>query len=150
MSGSDRDRPDGRRALVTGGSKGSGKAVVERLREMGADMYVTARTMAAGYAPTDETLARGGHTPWSTVPRSPRTPSPREQRGCAVSCGVSRTRERPPGYTRRPTASRYSCSKRARSSVPRFHSRQNAAIASSNSRSRPSRPALARVAMVGP
>ena len=35
MSSSDRDRLDGRRALVTGGSKGSGKAVVERLREMG-------------------------------------------------------------------------------------------------------------------
>ncbi|MEV4053836.1 SDR family oxidoreductase [Amycolatopsis sp. NPDC049688] len=49
MSGSHRDRLDGRRALVTGGSKGSGKAVVERLREMGADVYVTARTMPDGY-----------------------------------------------------------------------------------------------------
>src|SRR6187431_1883063 len=53
MSGSDRDRLDGRRALVTGGSKGSGKAVVERLREMGADVYVTARTMPAGYPHPD-------------------------------------------------------------------------------------------------
>lgn len=53
MSGSDRDRLDGRRALVTGGSKGSGKAVVERLREMGADVYVTARTMPAGYEHPD-------------------------------------------------------------------------------------------------
>jgi len=44
MSSSDRDRLDGRRALVTGGSKGSGKAVVKRLREMGADVYVTARS----------------------------------------------------------------------------------------------------------
>ncbi|MER7556649.1 SDR family oxidoreductase [Nocardioides sp. NPDC126508] len=49
MSSSDRDRLDGRRALVTGGSKGSGKAVAERLREMGADVYVTARTMPDGY-----------------------------------------------------------------------------------------------------
>ncbi|TQM79993.1 NAD(P)-dependent dehydrogenase (short-subunit alcohol dehydrogenase family) [Saccharothrix saharensis] len=53
MSGSDRDRLDGRRALVTGGSKGSGKAVAERLREMGADVYVTARTMPDGYEHPD-------------------------------------------------------------------------------------------------
>ena len=49
MSSSDRDRLDGRRALVTGGSKGSGKAVVERLREMGADVWTTARSMPEGY-----------------------------------------------------------------------------------------------------
>ncbi|UOX92217.1 SDR family oxidoreductase [Amycolatopsis sp. FBCC-B4732] len=53
MSSSDRDRLDGRRALVTGGSKGSGKAVAERLRELGADVYVTARTMPAGYEHPD-------------------------------------------------------------------------------------------------
>lgn len=53
MSISDRDRLDGRRALVTGGSKGSGKAVVDRLREMGADVYVTARTMPDGYEHPD-------------------------------------------------------------------------------------------------
>jgi NAD(P)-dependent dehydrogenase (short-subunit alcohol dehydrogenase family) len=50
MTDVDRDRLDGRRALVTGGSKGSGKAVVERLRELGADVYATARTMPEGYA----------------------------------------------------------------------------------------------------
>jgi NAD(P)-dependent dehydrogenase (short-subunit alcohol dehydrogenase family) len=50
MADIDRDRLDGRRALVTGGSKGSGKAVVERLRELGADVYATARTMPEGYA----------------------------------------------------------------------------------------------------
>jgi NAD(P)-dependent dehydrogenase (short-subunit alcohol dehydrogenase family) len=49
MSSSDRDRLDGRRALVTGGSKGSGKAVAQRLREMGAEVYVVARTMPDGY-----------------------------------------------------------------------------------------------------
>ncbi|WP_380156169.1 SDR family oxidoreductase [Kineococcus sp. R86509] len=49
MSGKERDRLDGRRALVTGGSKGSGKAVVTRLREMGADVWTTARTMPDGY-----------------------------------------------------------------------------------------------------
>jgi NAD(P)-dependent dehydrogenase (short-subunit alcohol dehydrogenase family) len=53
MSGTDRDRLDGRRALVTGGSKGSGAAVVTRLREMGADVYATARTMPDGYAHPD-------------------------------------------------------------------------------------------------
>ncbi|MEU7478402.1 SDR family oxidoreductase [Lentzea sp. NPDC042327] len=53
MSSSDRDRLDGRRALVTGGSKGSGKAVAERLREMGADVFVTARTMPDGYEHPD-------------------------------------------------------------------------------------------------
>lgn len=53
MSSDDRDRLDGRRALVTGGSKGSGKAVVERLREMGADVYTTARTMPDGYEHPD-------------------------------------------------------------------------------------------------
>lgn len=49
MNANDRGRLDGRRALVTGGSKGSGHAVVERLRELGADVYVTARSMPVGY-----------------------------------------------------------------------------------------------------
>jgi NAD(P)-dependent dehydrogenase (short-subunit alcohol dehydrogenase family) len=49
MSHEDRDRLGGRMALVTGGSKGSGKAVVDRLRAMGADVWTTARTMPAGY-----------------------------------------------------------------------------------------------------
>lgn len=53
MADVDRDRLDGRRALVTGGSKGSGKAVVERLRELGADVYATARTMPEGYVLPD-------------------------------------------------------------------------------------------------
>jgi len=53
MASSDRDRLDSRRALVTGGSKGSGKAVVERLREMGADVWATARTMPEGYERPD-------------------------------------------------------------------------------------------------
>ncbi len=50
MTYSTRDRLDNRRALVTGGSKGTGKAVVERLRELGADVYATARSMPEGYA----------------------------------------------------------------------------------------------------
>jgi NAD(P)-dependent dehydrogenase (short-subunit alcohol dehydrogenase family) len=50
MADIDRDRLDGRRAVVTGGSKGTGKAVARRLRELGADVYATARTMPEGYA----------------------------------------------------------------------------------------------------
>jgi NAD(P)-dependent dehydrogenase (short-subunit alcohol dehydrogenase family) len=57
MSMSDRDRLDGRRALVTGGSKGAGEAVVERLREMGADVWTTARTMPDGYDRPDRFIA---------------------------------------------------------------------------------------------
>ncbi|MEO9323492.1 SDR family oxidoreductase [Nocardioides sp. C4-1] len=49
MTHHDRDRLDGRRALVTGGSKGAGRAVVARLREMGADVWTSARTMPDGY-----------------------------------------------------------------------------------------------------
>jgi NAD(P)-dependent dehydrogenase (short-subunit alcohol dehydrogenase family) len=49
MTTADRDSLDGRRALVTGGSKGTGRAVVSRLREMGADVWTTARTMPDGY-----------------------------------------------------------------------------------------------------
>ncbi|MEU8819865.1 SDR family oxidoreductase [Actinoplanes sp. NPDC048796] len=40
---SGRDSLKGRRALVTGGSKGTGKAIVARLRDMGADVWLCAR-----------------------------------------------------------------------------------------------------------
>ena len=63
MSTSHRDRLDGRRALVTGGSRGTGKAVVERLREMGADVYATARTMPDGYEHPDRFIAADTSTP---------------------------------------------------------------------------------------
>lgn len=53
MTHENRDRLDGRRALVTGGSKGAGRAVVDRLREMGADVWTSARTMPAEYDRTD-------------------------------------------------------------------------------------------------
>lgn len=58
-----RDRLDGRRALVTGGSKGAGRAVVTRLREMGADVWTTARTMPAGYDHPDRFIAADTSTP---------------------------------------------------------------------------------------
>ncbi|WP_432510755.1 SDR family oxidoreductase [Kineococcus sp. SYSU DK001] len=57
MSSKERDRLDGRRALVTGGSKGAGKAVVARLREMGADVWTTARTVPEGYDRPDRFIA---------------------------------------------------------------------------------------------
>lgn len=63
MSSSDRDRLDGRRALVTGGSKGAGKAVVERLRELGADVWTTARTMPDGYDRPDRFVTADTSTP---------------------------------------------------------------------------------------
>ena len=66
MSDTDRDRLDGRRALVTGGSKGSGKAVAERLRELGADVYVTARSMPEGYEFPDRFIVADTSTPEGT------------------------------------------------------------------------------------
>ena len=57
MSRTDRDRLDGRVTLVTGGTKGAGSAVVERLRELGADVYVSARSMPEGYAYPDRFIA---------------------------------------------------------------------------------------------
>jgi len=39
----------GRRALVTGGSKGTGAAIAGRLTEAGATVMTTARTMPGGY-----------------------------------------------------------------------------------------------------
>ncbi|GAA0309781.1 SDR family oxidoreductase [Kineococcus aurantiacus] len=57
MSSGERDRLDGRRALVTGGSKGTGEAVVARLREMGADVWTTARTVPDRYDRPDRFIA---------------------------------------------------------------------------------------------
>lgn len=57
MTHTDRDRLDGRRTLVTGGTKGAGAAVVERLRELGADVYVTARSMPEGLPRPDRFIA---------------------------------------------------------------------------------------------
>lgn len=57
MSNTDRERLDGRRALVTGGTKGTGAAVAARLRELGADVYVTARSMPEEYAHPDRFVA---------------------------------------------------------------------------------------------
>jgi NAD(P)-dependent dehydrogenase (short-subunit alcohol dehydrogenase family) len=43
------DSPAGRRALVTGGSKGTGAAIARRLAEGGATVLTTTRTMPGGY-----------------------------------------------------------------------------------------------------
>lgn len=57
MAKTNRDRLDGRRALVTGGTKGTGVAVVERLRELGADVWVSARAMPEGFAHPERFIA---------------------------------------------------------------------------------------------
>lgn len=57
MPNTERDRLDGRRTLVTGGTKGAGAAVVERLRELGADVWVSARSMPEGYKYQDQFIA---------------------------------------------------------------------------------------------
>ena len=67
MSQQDRDCLGGRRALVTGGSKGAGKAVVERLRELGADVWTSARTMPDGYERTDRFIAADTSTAEGTA-----------------------------------------------------------------------------------
>jgi NAD(P)-dependent dehydrogenase (short-subunit alcohol dehydrogenase family) len=63
----DRGGLDGRRALVTGGSKGSGRAVADRLRALGADVYVTARTMPDGYELPDRFIAADTSTAEGTA-----------------------------------------------------------------------------------
>jgi NAD(P)-dependent dehydrogenase (short-subunit alcohol dehydrogenase family) len=45
----DRDSLRGRRALVTGGTKGAGAAIAARLREAGATVWVSARTQPVDY-----------------------------------------------------------------------------------------------------
>lgn len=57
MSQSGRDRLDGRRTLVTGGTRGAGVAVVARLRELGADVWVTARSMPKGFEDPERFIA---------------------------------------------------------------------------------------------
>ncbi|MFY1637823.1 SDR family NAD(P)-dependent oxidoreductase [Solwaraspora sp. WMMB335] len=55
---SDRDSLHGRRALVTGGTKGTGSAVAARLREAGAQVWVHvvggSRAPAGGFAALNE------------------------------------------------------------------------------------------------
>ena len=62
MSNTNRDRLDGRRTLVSGGTKGTGHAVAERLRELGADVWVSARSMPDGYAYPERFIAADAST----------------------------------------------------------------------------------------
>lgn len=57
------DSLDGRRALVTGGSKGVGAAIVARLREAGATVMTTARTMPRDYPSPELFVAADVSTP---------------------------------------------------------------------------------------
>jgi NAD(P)-dependent dehydrogenase (short-subunit alcohol dehydrogenase family) len=62
----------GRRALVTGGAKGTGAAVAQRPRAAGADVTVTARSMPARCTDPSRFIAadattRGSHADGGTV-----------------------------------------------------------------------------------
>ncbi|MGW3609155.1 SDR family oxidoreductase [Micromonospora sp. NPDC005163] len=52
-----RDSLQGRRALVTGGTKGAGAAIAARLREVGADVWVSARSEPEEFEFTDRFIA---------------------------------------------------------------------------------------------
>ncbi|PWR09260.1 short-chain dehydrogenase [Micromonospora acroterricola] len=52
-----RDSLHGRRALVTGGTKGAGAAIAARLREVGADVWVSARSAPDGAEFADRFIA---------------------------------------------------------------------------------------------
>lgn len=52
----------GRRALVTGGTKGQGAAIVTRLREAGAQVMTTARSMPDDYPEPDLFVAADAGT----------------------------------------------------------------------------------------
>jgi len=52
-----RDSLQGRRALVTGGTKGAGAAIAARLREAGADVWVSARNAPDGIEFADRFIA---------------------------------------------------------------------------------------------
>jgi len=55
----------GRRALVTGGTKGTGAAIVRRLAEAGATVMTTARTMPGSYLDPGLFVAADISTPGS-------------------------------------------------------------------------------------
>jgi NAD(P)-dependent dehydrogenase (short-subunit alcohol dehydrogenase family) len=60
---SERLELDGLRALVTGGTKGIGKAVAARLRDAGATVLTTARTLQGDLAQADQFIAADVTTP---------------------------------------------------------------------------------------
>ena len=62
----------GQRALVTGGTKGIGSAIVARLREAGSTVLTTARQCRIGFHP-----ARHSWPPMSPPPRAARLSSMR-------------------------------------------------------------------------
>ena len=75
-------------------------------------------------------------------------PQPASSTAAPVREGAAQCCRR--SHARVPTATRYSCSKRASSGVPRFHSSQKSFITWSNSASRPSVAAFLRATIVGP
>jgi NAD(P)-dependent dehydrogenase (short-subunit alcohol dehydrogenase family) len=76
----------GKRALVTGGTKGVGQAVVAALREAGATVLTTARSRSEQIGHADQFIAADA-PPRTAVPSSPKPSTPTSWRSSRPRLG---------------------------------------------------------------